>query len=72
MYEDNERASILAENSQDSHCSKHIDVRFHFSAGACEIGAGKNSQYRLGGTTCGHPLCFLLTRVTVDLIYGIT
>ena len=25
-----------------------------FLAGACEVGAGNNSQCSLGGTTCGH------------------
>ena len=31
--------------------SSFIDVRFHFSAGACEVRAGNNSQCNLGGTT---------------------
>ena len=54
-YEDNKGAKALAENPQDSHRSKHINVRFHFPAGACEVGAGNNSQCSLGGTTCRHP-----------------
>ena len=55
MYEDNEGAKALDKNPQGSHRSKHIDVRFHFSAGACEVGVANNLQYSLGGTTCGHP-----------------
>ena len=38
MYEDNERAKALAENSQGSHCSKNIGVRFHFLRGLVSLG----------------------------------
>ena len=41
MYEDNEGASILAENSQGSHRSKHIDVRFHFLRELVRLGQVK-------------------------------
>ena len=54
MYEDNEEAKTSAENPQGSHRSKHTRALL-FSAEACEIGAGNNSQWGLGRTTCGHP-----------------
>ena len=54
MYEDNEGAKALAEYPQGSHRSKHRRT-LSFSAGACEVGAGNNSQCSLGGTTCRHP-----------------
>ena len=38
MYGDNEGARALAENPQDSHRSKHIDVRFHFLRGLVRLG----------------------------------
>ena len=55
IYEDKKGPKALTENTQGSHRSKHIDVRCNFLRGLCEVGAGKNSQYSLGGTTCGHP-----------------
>ena len=38
MFEDNKGAKTLAENPQGSHCSKHIDVRFHFLRGFVRLG----------------------------------
>ena len=55
MCADNEGAKALAEYPQGSHRSKHIDVSFLFSAGACEVGEGNNLQCSLGGTTRRHP-----------------
>ena len=55
MYEDSEGAKTLAENPQGSHRRKHMNERFHFLAGACDVGAGNNSQCILGGTTRRHP-----------------
>ena len=54
-YEDNEGAKALTGNPQGSQRSKHIGRALSFSAGACEVGAGNNSQRSLGGTTCRHP-----------------
>ena len=41
MNEDNEGTKALAENSQGSHRSKNIDVRFHFLRGLVSLGQVK-------------------------------
>ena len=38
MHEDNEGAKALAETPQGSHCSKNLDVRFHFLRGLVRLG----------------------------------
>ena len=38
VYEDNEGAKPLAENTQGSHHIKHIGVRFHFLRGLVRLG----------------------------------
>ena len=38
MHEDSEGANTLAGNRQGCHCSKHIDVRFHFLRGCVRLG----------------------------------
>ena len=41
MNEDKEGAKALSVNSQGSHRSKHIDVRFHFRRGLVRLGQVK-------------------------------